>query len=48
MDNIAYLIPVAGIIALLFAFYKSTIVSRADAGTDRMKRIAKNITAGLP
>ncbi len=46
MDNIAYLIPVAGIIALLFAFYKSTIVSRADAGTDRMKRIAKNITAG--
>jgi K(+)-stimulated pyrophosphate-energized sodium pump len=46
MDNIAYLIPVAGIIALLFAFYKSTIVAKADAGTDRMKRIAENITAG--
>jgi K(+)-stimulated pyrophosphate-energized sodium pump len=46
MDNIAYLIPAAGIIALLFTFYKSTIVAKADAGTDRMKRIAENITDG--
>lgn len=46
MDNIAYLIPVAGAVALLFTFYKSSIVSKADAGTERMKRIAENITDG--
>ena len=36
----------AGAVALLFAFLKSNVVSKADPGTDRMKRIAENITDG--
>ena len=46
MGNIAYLIPVAGAVALLFTFLKSNVVAKADPGTDRMKRIAENITDG--
>jgi K(+)-stimulated pyrophosphate-energized sodium pump len=46
MENIAYLIPVAGAIALVFTYLKSSVVAKADPGTDRMKRIAENITDG--
>ncbi|MEL0117336.1 MAG: sodium-translocating pyrophosphatase [Opitutae bacterium] len=46
MDNIAYLIPVAGAVALLFTFIKSKAVDKADPGSERMKRIAGNITEG--
>ena len=46
MENIAYLIPVAGAVALIFTFLKSSAVAKADPGTDRMKRIAENITDG--
>ena len=46
MDNIAYLIPVAGAVALLFTFIKSKAVDKADPGSERMKRIAGNITDG--
>ena len=33
MDKIFYLIPLAGLIGLLYAFYLAAKVSRADAGT---------------
>ena len=46
MENIAYFIPVAGVIALIFTYIKSSVVAKADPGTDRMKRIAENITDG--
>ena len=46
MENIAYLIPVAGALALIFTYLKSSVVAKADPGTDRMKRIAENITDG--
>lgn len=32
--------PVIGVLALLFAFYKAGIVTKANAGNDRMKEIA--------
>ena len=46
MEQIVYLIPVAGAVALLFTYLKSTVVAKADPGTDRMKRIAEYITDG--
>lgn len=46
MDSLVYLAPVIAIIALLFAFYKISFVSKADAGTDRMKEIAASISEG--
>jgi K(+)-stimulated pyrophosphate-energized sodium pump len=44
--NLAYAIPVFGILALLFTFIRSGWVSKQDAGTDRMKRIGENIADG--
>jgi K(+)-stimulated pyrophosphate-energized sodium pump len=44
--TIAYAIPAFGIIALLYTFIRSGWVSKQDAGTDRMKRIGKNIADG--
>ncbi|MCB0668239.1 MAG: sodium-translocating pyrophosphatase [Saprospiraceae bacterium] len=45
-QSITYVIPVMGIIALLFTFWRSSWVSNQDAGTDRMKVIATNIAEG--
>ena len=39
-------LPAFGILALLFVFIKSAWVSKQDEGTDKMKRIAKNIADG--
>lgn len=44
--NILYLVPCFGIIALLYTMGKSAWVSKQDAGTDRMKEIAKYISEG--
>jgi K(+)-stimulated pyrophosphate-energized sodium pump len=41
-----YLVPVAGILALLFAFWKASWVSRQDAGTKEMVEIAALIREG--
>lgn len=41
-----YLVPVFGLLALLFTVIKSSWVSKQDAGTDRMKEIAKHIAEG--
>ena len=35
-----------GLLALVFVFVKSAWVSKQDQGTDKMKRIAKNIADG--
>lgn len=41
-----YLVPCFGLLALLFTVIKSSWVSKQDAGTDRMKEIAKHIADG--
>ena len=46
MNNYMYLVPVAAVIALLFAAYLAAKVSRKDAGTERMKEIAGAIADG--
>jgi K(+)-stimulated pyrophosphate-energized sodium pump len=46
MDLIIYAVPLSAVIALIFAFIKSTSVSKADAGTEEMQTIAGRIADG--
>ena len=46
MDKNIYLIPVAGVLALLFTYLNAQWVARREIGTDRMKRISTYITDG--
>ena len=46
MENLIWLAPVLAVIALIFAGIKTAKVSKADAGTDRMKEIASAISEG--
>ena len=41
-----YLAPILAVVALLFAAYKTAFVSKADAGTERMREIAASINEG--
>ncbi|MCB0501256.1 MAG: sodium/proton-translocating pyrophosphatase, partial [Bacteroidetes bacterium] len=45
-DMITYAVPGLGIVALLYTVWKSSWVSNQEVGTDRMARIAKNISDG--
>jgi len=46
MQTILYILPIAGVIALLYTFIKSSWVSKQDLGTERMGRISESIAAG--
>ncbi len=46
MDSLIYLLPVAGILALIFTFVRSNWVSRQEIGDEKMSTIAKNIADG--
>ena len=46
MNSLIYLIPLAGVVALLFTFVKSAWVTKQDPGSDKMKNIAKFIQEG--
>jgi K(+)-stimulated pyrophosphate-energized sodium pump len=46
MDKLIYLVPVMGLIGLIYTFLKFNWVSKQDAGTDRMKEISKYIAEG--
>ena len=41
-----YLIPVFGILALLYTYWKTAWVSKQDAGTEKMKKISGHIAEG--
>ncbi|MCB0634240.1 MAG: sodium-translocating pyrophosphatase [Saprospiraceae bacterium] len=45
-QTITYVLPIFGLIALAYTFWKSSWVSRQEVGTARMERIAKNISEG--
>ena len=45
LENYMYLVPVAAVIALIFAAYLARKVGRQSAGTERMKEIAAAIAA---
>ncbi|MCW3116155.1 MAG: sodium-translocating pyrophosphatase, partial [Chitinophagaceae bacterium] len=46
MDKLIYLVPLMGIIGLLYTLVKFNWVSRQDAGNDRMKEISTYIAEG--
>jgi len=46
MNNLIYLVPLMGVIGLLYTFAKFNWVSRQDAGSDRMKEISHYIAVG--
>ena len=46
MENLLYLAPVLGIVALLFAFVLASKVGREEEGTDRMHEISSAIRDG--
>ncbi len=46
METLLYLVPVAGVLALLFALFLAMKVNKAPIGTDRMKEISGNIHDG--
>lgn len=46
MDNLIYLAPIAGIIAVIFAFIKTVQIGKSDAGNEKMKEISDAIAEG--
>ncbi len=46
MDKLIYLVPIMGVIGLLYTLVKFNWVSKQDAGTDRMKEISTYIAEG--
>ncbi len=46
MDKLFYLVPVMGLIGLLYTFIKFNWVSKQDAGNDKMKEISHHIAEG--
>ena len=45
-ETLIYIVPVFGVLALLYTFWKSAWVNKQEVGTDKMARIAKNIADG--
>lgn len=46
MNLIFYIIPLFGILALVYTFWKSRWISKQDSGTEKMKIISKHIAEG--
>ncbi|MBU0474269.1 MAG: sodium-translocating pyrophosphatase [Bacteroidetes bacterium] len=46
MANIIYIIPIFGLIALIYSFIKSRWISKQSTGTEKMTTIAKHIQDG--
>ena len=46
LNTIIYLIPLAGVLALLFTYIRAKWVSKQEVGTEKMERISQNIARG--
>lgn len=46
MQNLLYALPLLGVLGLIYVLWKSAWVSKQDAGTDKMKKIASHIAEG--
>ena len=44
--ELQYFLPLFGILALLFVFYKNAWVSKQDPGNEKMQSISKSIKEG--
>ena len=46
MENLIYLVPMMGVVGLLYTLIKFRWVSKQDAGSERMKEISTYIAEG--
>lgn len=46
MENLLYYLPVFGVLGIIFVLWKSAWVTKQDAGSDKMKKIAGHIAEG--
>lgn len=46
MNNLVYLLPLAGVLGLLFTFWKTSWVKKQEVGNQKMANIAQNIADG--
>ena len=46
MQNLLFVLPLFGVLGLLYVVWKSAWVAKQDAGTDKMKKIAGHIAEG--
>jgi len=46
MNDLLYLVPGSGLVALIFVYIKNNWVASRDVGSEKMERIAKNIADG--
>ena len=46
MNELLILIPISGLIALLFTYFRASWISRQDPGNERMQKIARSIAEG--
>ncbi len=46
MENLLYIIPVFGLLALLYVFFRSSWINKQDVGDEKMQQISKSIQDG--
>ncbi len=46
MNNLIYIIPFFGLLALLFTYIRTSWIGQQETGTDKMNRISEHITRG--
>ena len=46
MENLVFILPLFGVLALIFVFWRSSYVSKMDVGTEKMAKISKHIAVG--
>ncbi len=46
MDTVLWIVPICGVLALIYAYFRSNWITRQDAGTPRMQEIAGFIREG--
>src|SRR5690606_32336031 len=46
MENLLYYLPVFGVLGIIFVLWKGAWVTKQDAGSDKMKKIAGHIAEG--
>lgn len=46
MESLIYIIPLFGVVALLFTYIRTSWISKQEVGTEKMSRISEHITRG--
>ena len=46
MENLVFILPLFGVLALIFVFWRSAWVSKKEVGTEKMAKISKHIAVG--